>query len=202
MPPVETRVYSSLRLRPSPHRLSAPMCGPRLEHTHLSPEVLAQGGLCCPTPHRLATSSASLRNSASLPGFAGYRRGLWHSRAILPAPPDLPDFHHCTFQDCRLQLSPGAPVRAPQFFRTGTGHRIKEKSPWRLQIPARISFMRSLLSTTGSFAFATALLFACLAGLTRPEGLNVPPASRGFYFRAFRSPGHPESLPDITTTPN
>ena len=63
------------------------MCGPRLEHTHLSPEVLAQGGLCCPTPHRLATSSASLRNSASLPGFAGYRRGLWLSRVILPAPP-------------------------------------------------------------------------------------------------------------------
>ena len=89
-PLVETRVYSSLRLRPSPHRLSAPMCGPRLEHTHLSPEVLAQGGLCCPTPHRLATSSASLRNSASLPGFAGYRRGLWHSRAIGPACPPRP----------------------------------------------------------------------------------------------------------------
>ena len=59
---------------------------PRLQRRHLCPEVLAQDGLCCPTPHRLATSSASLRNSASLPGFAGYRRGLWHSRAILPAP--------------------------------------------------------------------------------------------------------------------
>ena len=62
------------------------MCGPRLEHSHLSPEVLAQDGLCCPTPHRLATSSASLKNSASLPGSAGYSDGLWHSRAILPAP--------------------------------------------------------------------------------------------------------------------
>ena len=177
------------------------MCGPRLEHTHLSPEVLAQGGLCCPTPHRLATSSASLRNSASLPGFAGYRRGLWHSRAILPAPQTF-RLSPLYFPGLPPSASPGAPVRAPQFFRTGTGHRIKEKSPWRLQIPARISFMRSLLSTTGSFAFATALLFACLAGLTRPEGLNVPPASRGFYFRAFRSPGHPECLPDIATTPN
>ena len=77
-----------------------------------------------------------------------------------------------------------------------------EESPWRLQMPARISFMRSLISATGSFAFATALLFARLAGLTRPEGLNVPSASRGFYFRAFRSPGHPECLPDIATTPN
>ena len=55
-------------------------------NTDLSPEVLAQDGLCCPTPHRLATSSASLKNSASLPGSAGYSDGLWHSRAILPAP--------------------------------------------------------------------------------------------------------------------
>ena len=29
-----------------------------------------------------------------------------------------------------------------------------------------------------------------------------PCSSRGFYFRAFRSPGHPECLPDIATTPN
>ena len=59
---------------------------PRLQRRHLCPEVLAQDGLCCPTPHRLATSSASLKNSASLPGSAGYSDGLWHSRAILPAP--------------------------------------------------------------------------------------------------------------------
>ena len=65
---------------------SAPMCGPRMERSHLCPEVLAQGGLCCPTPHRLATSSASLDSSASLPGLAGYRHGLRHSRVILPAP--------------------------------------------------------------------------------------------------------------------
>ena len=62
--------------------------------------------------------------------------------------------------------------------------------------------MRVWLSATRSFAFATALLVARLAGLTRPEGLNVPSASRGFYIRAFRSPGRPESLPDITTAPN
>ena len=74
----------------------------------------------------------------------------------------------------------------------------------------QISFMRVWLSATRSFAFATALLVARLAGLTRPEGLSVPSASQGsrstrsqgFYIRAFRSPGHPEYLPDITTTPN
>ena len=43
----------------------------------------------------------------------------------------------------------------------------------------QISFMRVWLSATRSFAFATALLVARLAGLTRPEGLNVPSASRG-----------------------
>ena len=151
------------------------MCGPRLEHSHLSPEVLAQDGLCCPTPHRLATSSASLKNSVSLPGSAGYRRRSLAFKGHPACPPDLPDFHCCTFQNCRLQLPPGAPIRAPQFFRISTGHRAKEENPWQLQMSARISFMRSLLSTTGSFAFATALLFARLAGLTRPEGLKVPP---------------------------
>ena len=85
IPPVETRVYSSLRRRLSPDGISASMCGPRLQRPHLSPEVLAQGGLCCPAPHRLATSSASVGSSASLPGLAGYRHGLRHSRVILPA---------------------------------------------------------------------------------------------------------------------
>ena len=178
------------------------MCGPRLEHTHLSPEVLAQGGLCCPTPHRLATSSASLRNSASLPGFAGYRRGLWLSRVILPAPQTFR-----TFTAVLSRIAAFSFRREPQYVRLSSSVSAlaigqRRKNPWQLQMSARISFMRSLLSTTGSFAFATALLFACLAGLTRPEGLNVPPASRGFYFRAFRSPGHPECLPDIATTPN
>src|SRR5215831_3582207 len=51
---------------------------------HLSPEVLALKGLCCPFPHRLATSSASLETSASLPSTAGYSGGLWPSRTFLP----------------------------------------------------------------------------------------------------------------------
>ena len=38
--------------------------------------------------------------------------------------------------------------------------------------------------------------------LTRPERLCVLSASRGFYFRAFRSPGRPVCLPDITTASN
>ena len=55
----------------------------------------------------------------------------------------------------------------------------------------QISFMRVWLSATRSFAFATALLVARLAGLTRPEGLNVPSASRGFYIPGFQVTGSP-----------
>ena len=75
-PSAETRVYSSLRRRLSPDGLSASTCGPRLQRRHLCPEVLAQSGLCCPAPHRLATSSASLHRSVSLPGPPGDRHGL------------------------------------------------------------------------------------------------------------------------------
>jgi hypothetical protein len=60
------------------------MCGPGLIRYHLGPEVLAPKGLCCPLLHRLATSSASLETSDSLPSRAGYRVGLWHSRILLP----------------------------------------------------------------------------------------------------------------------
>ena len=130
-PPCSTETRDSrLRRRLSPYWISAPMCGPRLQRRHLSPEVLAQGGLCCPTPHRLATSS--VESSASLPGLAGYRRGLWHSRVILPAAQTFRTLR-CTFQDCRLQLPPGALIRAPQFFRTGTGHQVGVTDPWHLR---------------------------------------------------------------------
>ena len=75
-PTFETRV----RLPGAP-----PLCAD-LERcpSHLSPEVLAPEGFCCPFHPRLATSSASLKISASLPSLAGYRCGLWHSRTFLP----------------------------------------------------------------------------------------------------------------------
>ena len=52
--------------------------------SHLSPEVLAPEGFCCPFLRRLATSSASLETSASFPSLASYRGSLWHSRILLP----------------------------------------------------------------------------------------------------------------------
>ena len=59
------------------HRLIVRHCvrKRRLHHRHLSPEVLALTGLCCPRHQRLATSSASQENSVPLPGSTGYRRG-------------------------------------------------------------------------------------------------------------------------------
>ena len=64
---------------------SLPLCAD-LGHGsfHLSPEVLAPAGFCCPCLPRLATSSASLETSPTFPSLAGYSGGLWHSRTFLP----------------------------------------------------------------------------------------------------------------------
>ena len=74
MPPIGYCVYSALRRRH--HRLIFRHCvrKRRLRSRHLSPEVLAPTGLCCPGHQRLATSSASQENSVPFPGSAGYRR--------------------------------------------------------------------------------------------------------------------------------
>ena len=75
-PAFETRV----RLPGSP-----PLCADLWRcPSHLSPEVLAPEGFCCPFLRRLATSSASLETSASFPSLASYRGSLWHSRILLP----------------------------------------------------------------------------------------------------------------------
>ena len=93
-------------------------------------------------------------------------------------------------------------MRAPQFFRIGTGHQVAGNYPWQLQRPRKSASRGSRVSTTRSFALATALMVARPPGLIRPERLCVHSASQGFYFRAFRSPGRPDYLPDITTASN
>src|SRR5262249_61960531 len=68
-----------------PRTGSPPLCADLWRcPSHLSPEVLAPEEFCCLLLHCLATSSASLETSASLPSLAGYRAGLWHSRLLLP----------------------------------------------------------------------------------------------------------------------
>ena len=64
-----SNVYSILRLHHVQGQFPPPLCaGCPPRRRHLCTEVLAPGGLCCPTLQRLATSSASLEASFSLTG--------------------------------------------------------------------------------------------------------------------------------------
>ena len=156
----------------------------RLHHRHLCPEALAPAGLCCPGHQRLSASSANLEISVSFPGSAGYRRGLWHSRIILP---DSQTFRTFTavLSSIAAFTTPEAPVRAPQFFRTGTGHRVIRR-PLAAPITPQISFMREVFSTLNPFTLVTALLFARPTGLTRPAGLCVPAGPLGLLLPGFQ----------------
>jgi hypothetical protein len=108
---------------------------------HLSPEVLAPAGLCCPCLPRLATSSASLETSVSLPSFAGYRDGLWHSRILLPG---LHTFRTFTavlsrIAACSFRRESGtcAPILPYQHWPSGSG-----KKPLASPLLPHISFTR------------------------------------------------------------
>jgi hypothetical protein len=154
-PAFETRV----RLPGSP-----PLCADLWRcSSHLSPEVLAPEGFCCPFLPRLATSSASLETSASFPRWAGYSDSLWHARILLPG------LH--TF-GLSLLSSPGLPpaasagslVCAPPFFCTSTGQRGEGRNPWHLRCSRQSASRGDPMSTARSFALATALLVARLLG--------------------------------------
>ena len=93
-------------------------------------------------------------------------------------------------------------MRAPQFFRTGTGHRVEGANPWQLQQFHFNQLRAGVYFDVSSVRFHYGPPVRLPPVLTRPERLYVLPAFRGFYIRAFRSPGHPWLLPDITTTPN
>ena len=134
--------------------------GPPLPRLHLCPGVLAPVGLCCPILLHLMTPSASLTASVPLPGLAGYRDGLWHSRTILPGLSDLPGFHYWTLQNCRLQsagrpntCSPVLPCRLWSSSRLGN---LLTSPPYsRKSAPRGRQF-----SATVPFSFDTALLVA------------------------------------------
>jgi len=130
----------------------------------LSPEVLAPVGLCCPYFPRLATSSASLKTSASFPSLASYRGSLWHSRILLPG---LHTFRTFTavlsrIAVCSFRRESGTCM--PPFFRTSAGHWVEERNPWHLQCSHQSASRGDPMSTARSFAFATALLVARLLG--------------------------------------
>jgi hypothetical protein len=154
-PAFETRV----RLPGSP-----PLCADLWRcPSHLSPEVLALEGFCCPFLRRLATSSASLETSASFPSLAGYSSGLWHSRTFLPG---LHTFRTSTtvlsrIAACSFRRESGTctPILPYQHWPSGRG-----KKPLATPMLPQSAPRGDPISTARSFALATALLVARLLG--------------------------------------
>jgi hypothetical protein len=129
----------------------------------LSPEVLALAGLSCPCLRRLATSSASLKTSTSLPSMAGYSGGLWHSRTFLPGRHTFRTFTAvlsriaaCSF---RRESGTCTPMLPYQRWPSGRG-----KKPLATPILPQSASRGDPISTARSFALATALLVARLLG--------------------------------------
>src|SRR5215470_5362649 len=126
---------------------------------HLSPEVLAPEGFCCPFHHRLATSSASLETSPTFPSLTGYSGGLWHSRTFLPG---LHTFRTFTavlsrIAACSFRRESGTctPMLPHQRWPSGRG-----KTPLASPMLPQSAPRGDPMSTAGSFALATALLVA------------------------------------------
>src|SRR5215468_9259726 len=164
----------------------------------LSPEVLAPEGLCCPFFPRLATSSASLKTSASLPSLAGYRRGLWHLRILLPglhtfrtSAPVLSRIAACSFRR-------ESGTCTPPFFRTSAGHRGEGRNPWQLQCSRhQLRAGTQLRRLVRSLSRRPSWLLASWADQTE-QALSLPKASTSG-LPALKSP---RGLPDMTTAPN
>ena len=79
--------------------------------------------------------------------------------------------------------SAGSPMRAPQFFRTGTGHQVEGRNPWQLQCTHK-SASRGTHFDGSSVCFRYGPPGCSPPGLSRPAKLNVSAAFQGFYFRA------------------
>src|SRR6516162_610092 len=139
---------------------SPPLCAD-LRHgsLHLSPEVLAPEGFCCPFHHRLATSSASLETSPTFPSLAGYSGGLWHARTFLPG---LHTFRTFTAVLSRIaafsfrrESGTCTPILPYQRWPSGRG-----KKPLASPMLPQSAPRGDPMSTACSFALATALLVA------------------------------------------
>jgi len=144
---------------------SPPLCAD-LGHGsfHLSPEVLAPEGFCCPFPHRLATSSASLETSPTFPSLAGYSGGLWHSRTFLPGLHTFRTFTAVLSRIAAFSFRRESGTCTPPFFRTSAGHQVEGRNPWQPPMLPPSAPRGDPLSTARAFALATALLVARLLG--------------------------------------
>jgi hypothetical protein len=130
----------------------------------LSPEALAPAGLGGPCLPRLATSSASLETSHTFPSSAGYSASLWHSRVLLPGLHTFRTFTSVLSRIAAYSLRRESETCTPPFFRLSAGHRVEGTNPWHLQCSHQSASRGDPISTACSFAFAAALLVACLLG--------------------------------------
>ena len=166
-----------------------------------------------PAPRGPRSSRVVLSRPSSLPDLIRQSGGL---RALSRHPPvmgPVPDIHWIilsvllTFRTFTAALSriaafntPEAPLRAPQFFRNGSGHRVQAR-PLAAPIPPPISSLRDSLFDASSVRSRYGPPACSPPGLTGPARSFDHPSPQDFYFRAFRRSGHPKHLPDIATTP-
>ncbi len=99
-------------------------------------------------------------------------------------PPHLPDFHCCTFHDCRLQFPPGVrylhtPVLPYRHWPSGRG-----KKPLATPITPQISSMQDAYFDDSFVRSRYGPSVCSPPGLTRPKRLTASAAIQGFYVRA------------------
>ena len=165
---------------------------------HLSPEVLAPEGFCCPFLPRLATSSAGLKTSVSLPSFAGYRNGLWHSRILLPGLHTFRTFTAVLSRIAVCSFRRESGTCTPPFFRTSTGHRVEGRNPWQLQCSHnQLRVGTQFRRLVRSLSLRPSWLLASWADQTEPR-LRLPKA----FTSGLPALKSPQGLPDMTTAPN
>jgi hypothetical protein len=180
---------------------SPPLCADLWRSSSpLSPEVLAPAGFCCPCLPRLATSSASLKTSASLPSMAGYRGGLWHARILLPGLHTFRTFTAVLSRIAACSFRRESGTCTPPFFRTSAGHRVEGRNPWHLQcsrnqLRAGTQFRRLVRS----LSLRPSWLLASWADQTKQTHLLSLPKAFTSGLPALKSP---RRLPDMTTAPN
>ena len=88
--------------------------------------------------------------------------------------------------------TPGAPLRAPQFFRTGTGHRVKAR-PLAAPITPPISSMRDSLFVASSVRSRYGPPACSPPGLTRPLRPFGRPSLPGLLLPGFQVTGSPRA---------
>ena len=191
MPPRASRVLSVLRRPGPPQGYAATVCG---TPPAASPPPVPRG----PRSVRVMLSRTSsltdlIRQSGELPAISR------HPPVIGP----VLDIHWIilsvllTFRAFTAVLSriaacntPEAPLRAPQFFRSGTGHRVRVR-PLATPFIPQISFMRECLFGA-SFVRSRYGPPACSPpGLTRPVRPSGPTGLPGLLLPGFQVTGSP-----------